>query len=56
MGELSIRRNRELNIPRFEKAEKTEKTAKQSGTAQIRQPAGRAAATVSQTLRQLMSR
>ena len=56
MGEMSIRRNRELKIPRFEKAEKTEKSEKQSGTAQIRQPAGRAAATVSQTLRQLMSR
>ena len=56
MGELSIRRNRGLNVPRFEKAEKTEKPEKQSGTAQVRQPAGRAAATISQTLRQLMSR
>ena len=56
MGELSIRRNRGLNVPRFEKAEKAEKTEKQSGMAQVRLPAGRAAATVSQTLRQLMSR
>ena len=56
MGELSIRRNRGLNVPRFEKAEKGEKAEKQSGTAQVRQTAGRAAATVSQTLRQLMSR
>ena len=56
MGELSIRRNRGLNVPRFEKTEKSEKAEKQSGAAQVRQPAGRAAATVSQTLRQLMSR
>ena len=56
MGELSIRRNRGLNLPRFERTEKTEKTEKQTGTAQTRQTAGRAAATVSQTLRQLMSR
>ena len=56
MGELSIRRNRGLNIPLFEKAEKTEKTEQQSGAARVRQPAGRAAATVSRTLRQLMNR
>ena len=56
MGELSIRRNRGLNVPRFEKAEKTEKSEKQSGTTQIRQSTSRAAATVSQTLRQMMSR
>ena len=56
MGELSIRRNRGQTVPRFEKAEKTEKTGKQSGAAPARQTAGRAAATVSQTLRQLMSR
>ena len=56
MGELSIRRNRGLNVPRFEKAEKTEKSEKQAGADQVRRPAGRAAATVSQTLRQLMSR
>ena len=56
MSELSIRRNRGLNLPRFEKAEKTEKSEKQTGTAQTRQTANRAAATVSQTLRQLMSR
>ena len=56
MGELSIRRNRGLNLPRFEKAEKTEKSEKQTGTAQTRQTASRAAATVSRTLRQLMSR
>ena len=56
MGELSIRRNRGLDLPRFEKAEKSAKPAKQSGTGQVRHTAGRAAATVSQTLRQLMSR
>ena len=56
MGELIIRRNRGLNVPWFEKMEKSEKTEKQSSTAQVRQPAGRAAATVSQTLRQMMSR
>ena len=56
MGELSVRRNRGLNLPRFEKAEKTEKSEKQTGTARTRQTADRAAATVSQTLRQLMSR
>ena len=55
MGELSIRRNRGLNVPRFEKAEKSEKTEKQSGPAPASRPAGRAAATVSQTLRQLMN-
>ena len=56
MDELSIRRNRGLNVPRFEKAEKTGKSEKQSGAAQVRQTPGRAAATISQTLRQLMSR
>ena len=56
MDGLTIRRNRGLNVPRFEKTEKGEKAEKQSGTAQTRQTAGRAAATVSQTLRQLMSR
>ena len=55
MGELSIRRNRELTVPRYQKAAKTEK---QAGAEQIRQTAGanKAAATVSETLRQLMGR
>ena len=56
MGELSIRRNRGLNMPRFEKTEKSEKSEKQSGAVPARRTAGRASATVSQTLRQLMSR
>ena len=56
MSELVIRRNRGLNVPLLEKTEKTERAGRQSGTVQVRQPAGRAAATVSQTLRQLMSR
>ena len=56
MDELSIRKNRGMNVPRFERTEKTGKAEKQPDTAQIRRPAGRAAATVSQTLRQLMSR
>lgn len=55
MDELGIRRNRGLNVPRFEKTEKSEKTGKPSGTVQLRQSAGRTAVTVSQTLRLLMS-
>ena len=55
MGELSIRRNRELAAPRYQKMAKTEK---QAGSDQIRQASGpdKAAATVSETLRQLMGR
>lgn len=55
MGELSIRRNRELSVPRYQKMARTEK---QTGPDQIRQTSGRdkAAATVSETLRQLMGR
>lgn len=55
MGELSIRRNRELSVPRYQKMAKTEK---QAGSDQIRQTSGpeKAAATVSETLRQLMGR
>lgn len=55
MGELSIRRNRELAAPRYQKMAKTEK---QAGPDQLRQTSGqdKAAATVSETLRQLMGR
>lgn len=54
MGELSIRRNREISVPQYKKLGKTEK---QTGTAQVQRPANqKAAATVSETLRQLMSR
>ena len=55
MGELSVRRNRELAVPRYQKTAKAEK---QAGTEQARQTAGanKAAATVSETLRQLMGR
>ena len=55
MGELSIRRNRELAASRYQRTGKAEK---QSGARQT-QPAARtnkAAATVSETLRQLMGR
>lgn len=55
MGELSVRRNRELSVPRYQKTAKAEK---QAGAEQTRQTAGagKAAATVSDTLRQLMGR
>ena len=55
MGELSIRRNRELASARYQRMDKAEK---QAATGQIRRTAGanRAAATVSETLRQLMTR
>ena len=54
MGELSIRRNREISVPQYKKLGKTEK---QAGTAQAQRPVGqRAADSVSETLRQLMSR
>ena len=53
MGELSIRRNREIAVSRYQKTDRTEK---QTGTAKTRQTANRAAATVSETLRQLMGR
>ncbi|MDE6281847.1 MAG: hypothetical protein K2M15_08710, partial [Oscillospiraceae bacterium] len=55
MGELSIRRNRELAVSRYQRTDKTEK---QAGTGQTQKAANpnRAAATVSETLRQLMAR
>ena len=54
MGELTIRRNREINLARYQGTGKTEK---KSGAGQVqKQPAVRTAATVSETLRQLMSR
>lgn len=55
MGELSVRRNRELAAPRYQGTGKTEKKAgaDQSRPAAI---ANKAAATVSETLRQLMGR
>lgn len=55
MGELSVRRNRELTVPRYQKTAKVEK---QVGAEQARPAAesNKAAATVSETLRQLMGR
>lgn len=55
MGELSVRRNRELAVSRYQRTDKTEK---QAGTGQTQKAASpnRAAATVSETLRQLMTR
>ena len=51
MGELSVRRNREAAVPRFKGTGKTEKAA---GAAKTQKAPGRAAATVSETLRRLM--
>ena len=55
MGELSIRRNRELAAPRYQG---TDRAGKKAGVSQGRPAAGanQAAATVSETLRQLMGR
>ena len=55
MGELSVRRNRELAAPRYQGTGRAEK---QAGASQARPAAGinKAAATVSETLRQLMGR
>ena len=53
MGELSIRRNRNISVPRYQGTGKAEK---QSASANVPQGPGRTAATVSDTLRQLMSR
>ncbi len=53
MGELSVRRNRGFAVPQYQRTEKTEK---QTGSNQVRRPDSRAAATVSETLRQLMTR
>ena len=58
MGELSIRRNREIAAPRYQKMAKTEKQTSTSSvqTAKLAMPDKREATTVSETLRQLMSR
>lgn len=53
MGELSVRRNRKITVPRYQGMGKAEK---QAGAAKTQQTANRAAATVSETLRQLMTR
>jgi len=54
MGELSIRRNREISVPRYQKAEKAEK---QSGVGQAQKMmSAQKGDTVSETLRQLMGR
>lgn len=55
MEELSVRRNRVSAAPQYQKAARAEK---QAGTEQSRQASGanKAAATVSETLRQLMGR
>ncbi len=55
MEKLSVRRNRELAVPKYQKTAKAEK---QAGPDQARPAAGagKAAATVSETLRQLMGR
>ena len=55
MGELSVRRNRELSVPRHQKTGRTEKQAG-AGPAQPAVEPKKAAATVSETLRQLMGR
>lgn len=53
MGELSIRRNRNVSVPRYQGTGKAEK---QSASAKVQQGPSRTAATVSDTLRQLMTR
>ena len=55
MGELSIRRNREIATPRFQKMSKAEKQTG-TGSTQAQRPANRTSATVSETMRQLMGR
>ena len=52
MGELSIRRNKNISVPRYQGTAKAEK---QSGAAKAQQVPGRAADTVSETLRRLMT-
>ncbi|MBD5083524.1 MAG: hypothetical protein HDT33_00240 [Clostridiales bacterium] len=54
MGELSVRRNRELAVSRYQGMNKTEKQTGTSQTQQASKP-NRTAATVSETLRQLMT-
>ncbi len=55
MGELTIRRNREINAPQFQALNKTAKQAAAAPLQTTRRTANRAAVTVSETLRQLMS-
>lgn len=53
MGELTIRRERGVSGPRYQAAEKTERTA---AAGQSRPPAKTPGATVSETLQALMSK
>ena len=53
MGELSVRRNRGFAVSRYQEMSKVEK---KTGVSQTQRPASRAAATVSETLKQLMTR
>ena len=59
MGELNVRRNGILSVPKFQGTSKTEKkssTSRTQQTQQVQRPTSPAAARVSETLRQLMSR
>ncbi|MCI8415152.1 MAG: hypothetical protein HFF00_05925 [Ruminiclostridium sp.] len=59
MGELNVRRNGVFSIPRFQGTGKTEKQGSTNQTQQTQQaqrPSSQAAATISETLRQLMTR
>lgn len=53
MGELAIRRNRNISVSRYQGTGKTEKAA---GSTQSRKAAGTAGFTISETLQELMSR
>lgn len=53
MGELSVRRNKNISVPRYQGAAKA---GKQAAAAKTQPAPGRTAATVSETLRQLMAR
>lgn len=53
MGELAIRRNRNISVSRYQGTGKTEKAA---GSTQSRKVAGTAGFTISETLQELMSR
>ncbi len=59
MGELNVRRNGILSVPKFQGTSKTEKkssTSRTQQTQQVQRPTSPAAARVSETLQQLMSR
>jgi len=59
VGELNVRRNGILSVPKFQVTSKTEKkssTSRTQQTQQVQRPTSTAAARVSETLRQLMSR